>query len=388
MEKFILYGTGWEALQFFYRFAEKDKIKYVLNSDKKGYFCGYKIVSFNEIDIDSSTDTIIVAAEYEAYFEIYKFIRRQNSTVKIIWSKLIKGVDDRKCVLINANCLRGPITQFLNNCPSFIRQYRLIDFPATQLIDTDIVHDYWEVLQYIVSEIDLYIHQDIKSDNEISYYLSDQFLLQFLKKDARHICIPNFVGFGLPYFPDITLKESRNFEVLNGKKIIVFANDALIDGAFEKYNSLDEIVSYMMNENNIDFDSVREAWEHKMNKMKLRDQNWDIKIYDFVEKNYKKHKLFNDYDHPSKYLLEYVCRKLGNLLNLEEADNIPFVYDLDWREQFIWPGVKKALALEFTEENVRLGQGKYFDKLACPELTVKEYIRQYIFWKYEVYLNE
>ena len=142
MEKFILYGTGWEALQFFYRFAEKDKIKYVLNSDKKGYFCGYKIVSFNEIDIDSSTDTIIVAAEYEAYFEIYKFIRRQNSTVKIIWSKLIKGVDDRKCVLINANCLRGPITQFLNNCPSFIRQYRLIDFPATQLIDTDIVHDY------------------------------------------------------------------------------------------------------------------------------------------------------------------------------------------------------------------------------------------------------
>ena len=46
------------------------------------------------------------------------------------------------------------------------------------------------------------------------------------------------------------------------------------------------------------------------------------------------------------------------------------------------------MALEFTEENVRLGQGKYFDKLACPELTVKEYIRQYIFWKYEVYLNE
>lgn len=38
MEKFILYGTGWEALQFFYRFAEKDKIKYVLNSDKKVIF--------------------------------------------------------------------------------------------------------------------------------------------------------------------------------------------------------------------------------------------------------------------------------------------------------------------------------------------------------------
>lgn len=73
-------------------------------------------------------------------------------------------------------------------------------------------------------------------------------------------------------------------------------------------------------------------------------------------------------------------------MGLTDWDTVQPDIDLGWREQFVWPCVRKALGLQWEDQYVR-NNGKYpYIKLADGQLDIDEYIRQYVFWQYGQYL--
>ncbi len=239
----------------------------------------------------------------------------------------------------------------------------------------------------IVENCDVYIHQDIRAENKYSYYLSDDYIIPRLKKSCLSITVPNFVGFGEPYYIMVNTRAGRGKMVSNNKEIIPWNKDKIIDNAYKKFHTLTQTKDYVLNEDAYPNEKIVEMFEYKTEKLKQREKGWDIKVSSFMEENYKVKKLFYDIDHPTNDLLIEVCRKLGQILGLDDWDSVFPDIDLGWREQFVWPCVRKALGLQWKDSTVR-NNGKYFFiKLSNGQLTIDEYIRQYIYWQYDVYLD-
>ena len=82
-----------------------------------------------------------------------------------------------------------------------------------------------------------------------------------------------------------------------------------------------------------------------------------------------------------------VCRKLGQKMELDDWNTVLLDSDLGWREQIVWPCVKKALGLQWEDSTVRNNGKHFFMRLSDGQLSIDEYIRQYIYWQHGKYLD-
>ncbi len=124
---------------------------------------------------------------------------------------------------------------------------------------------------------------------------------------------------------------------------------------------------------------LRDNFLRDMEKLFQRNKNWDIKIADFIKNNYKKLPLFVDPDHPSKYLMHEIGKRIAEILNLNDIDqHLEYESCLGIPTPVI-PCVRKFFGLDFIVP---------CEKMRCP-LEVKsgyglrEYIKVYLWWYHE-----
>lgn len=366
MKKYVLYGAGWYAEKFLYRFKEKDSVEYCIDRHKKGFFHGYPIHT-PEDALDMKRYMILVTTEWENYKSIRDILKKKGLTefVDFLWAEAF----GKKIAVINANCYDGFYRRCLCMSRSFTEEYIVWNVPQIQLNKEGCIQE--ELLE----ACDLYIHQDIRTDNAFGYKLSDEYILSRLKAGCRTVTVPNMVGMGKWNFPSAMQREFR------GEKPPMFWRDSILDAACEQYGSLAEIKRYVMSEELFSENTVRELFSDFLSKLEKRERNWDITISDYILQNYRTEKMFYDIDHPADGVMQEIGRRLRRKLDITDVDG-RVEYLLNWDEAFTFPSVKKALELIYEEKYIR--KEKY--QLCEMEMDIDEYIREYAWWFYDVFL--
>lgn len=369
-KRYILYGVGVEAEKFI--FCNGDvlgKIKLCIDNNREEFY-RIPVYKLSEMKDNWGGEQIIVAAgDEKMYFEM-----RQNLVdlgliefEDFVWTRAFR----KKIVLVNANCHGSAVIKYLNLSPAFCKAYMVYPVPEIQLNN--------EIPQNLLRNTDVYIHQDIRENNCVSYKLSDVYICPRLKQDVVNICIPNLVSMGKWMFPTLG-KADRLMHSLSGPVHVLF-RDYVLDEAVNMCGSLEEYKAFWMNYK-VDIAEHEKNFNECMNKLHEREKNWDIKIFSFIKENYKKIPCFVDATHPSKYVMKEVGRQVANILGLNDIDDenyestmgicVPILQDvLNYFDlNFI---VSRELEKEYLGKRV--------------VLEVDDYIRAYLWWYHEIVLN-
>ena len=366
--RYILYGTGGEAERFLFQNQDiLDRISFCIDRRNTGKFHGISVYSSDEVTLCDYMEThclIVAAGSMKVFTELKRKLCAQGlkEWEHFLWSKVFR----KKVVVINANCHGEAIEKYLNLSPSFCNEYMIYPLLAVHL------NLKGEIEPELLKHTDVYIHQDIRVENEMGYKLSDEYVKGCLPEHVTDICIPNFVGMGRWMYPALGGLD----KVINSMQgpLYVLYKDAVLDEAVDCCERYEEFRTYWMNYSYED-DRLEEIFAVSMNKLKERERNWDIKIYDFIERNYRKIPCFTDANHPSKYVMKEVGRQLAERMGLSDINDENYESSLGLRVPVL-NCILTYYNLEF--EVCSEVRNEYLGKRVVEEID--DYIKAYLWW--------
>ena len=182
----------------------------------------------------------------------------------------------------------------------------------------------------LIKKCDIIITQPINDNYRNKPYLSTSFIIKNKNPQCK-IIIFDSCHFDFYYF-DLTYKKYNN-DNLNVP--ISYHYNKMI----ECYNNGFSIEYYIDNYiNNIDLKNSEELEElanDSLNQLSARyinsknkyngDNIFLISTYEFIKNNYKDKLLFYSMNHPTKYLIQFICEKIINILKIQNTID----YDID-----------------------------------------------------------
>jgi hypothetical protein len=234
-----------------------------------------------------------------------------------------------------------------------------------------------------MSHADIYITQDIRVNNPFSYKLSYDYTTKQVRRDCKIICIPNMVSNGKGFFPTQT-NEVFRIKLYNGTWGL-FYRDYLIDEAVKanETGSLEDVIKYIQT---YEFDEtqIRRGFDEMMQKIRAREIMWDVKVADYIEKNYRMLPMMVDASHPSDTLMLEICRQVANILDITDLGDLDMRFHMGV-ESFIWPGIRKILGMEYNIEYVRIRDWNNLDNENVYNL--KDFLQLYIWCFHDKFLE-
>ncbi len=368
-----MFGTGLNGVKCAYYLQNKSiNIAYCLNNNcRESEFCGYSVY---EPDVERLSGVfVIVATNHRVYPEISKQL--QENGLREFQDYIYYEWIFKKIVLLHGNCHMLVIESFLMSSEIFCDNY--ITYPNPLIC----YNNEKKVEECVLKNCDIWIHEDIKPDNEFGYYLCDEYMRNYTKEDVVEIVIPHLFGLGKCFFPQSDWNK-HNKKIANGKDIngMFPHSDKVIDKCVEKGMDKKSILEFCMGETAIDQDEIRDNFELYMDKIKEREKKWDIKIVDFILENYKYKKLFYDKGHPTNDILGKISIEILEKLGINDK-NIYSEECLDYHEEPVYPIVRKTLGLKWDDGFIRKSD---IAKKACSRMDFKEYIEEYLWWCYGI----
>ncbi len=278
--------------------------------------------------------------------------------------------ENRKAVVIYGNCHTEIISQMLESCPEFNEKYRIIPTKRIQNIK-----DPKELYDDCYSQCDVFIHQSIRLNNRYGEEYASEKIIARLKPGCRVISIPNVYHLPLCFFP-----QYYDAPELRKNGVTYFFRDSIIDSHLDKPFKLRKLVKESYNDpNRFDKQAIVASFEAFITKVRKREEDWDIKVSDFILENYRSHQLFYDPNHPTNYFLNYIAVELVKILLGKEI-----IYEkqliinscLDSIEMPICKAVVDALQLQWSNDSIRKSNPNT-DRVQI-KMTLNNYVYQYV----------
>lgn len=193
-----------------------------------------------------------------------------------------------------------------------------------------------------------------------------------LNKKCKVIRIPNIYFDG--YFPQII-----NVEKYNGK--LYPRRDKYIDLLFKKGITEEEIVKTIKDIKFLNKEFIEDCVKKSFEILKVREEQCDVKILDYIKSNYIKKQLFYSPNHPINIVIKELTIRILKKLNIndfkfedEEILDDNKNYSLIGQDCVIYPSV--IYNLNLTIYNKKYYPNRYINKNL--ELYFDEYIISYI----------
>jgi len=263
---------------------------------------------FRHTNISNVTPNRVI---YEMSTAMHKYKREKN----------INNNDNNKInVLFYGNCQTYAIYKTLN-LPNNFTPFHY------QCFDTNISQ---EEFTSLIKKSDIIITQPITDNYRNKPYLSTFFIIKNKKPDCKFIIFDS-CHFDFYYF-DLTYKKYNNQELnvpsaYHYKKMI----ECYINGFSTEYY----IDNYINNIDLKNYEELEELANNSLNQLNARyinsknkyngDNIFIISTYEFIKNNYKDKLLFYSFNHPTKYLIQFICEKIINILNIKNTID----YDID-----------------------------------------------------------
>lgn len=187
-----------------------------------------------------------------------------------------------------------------------------------------------EYFRNTIINSDIIITQPIKDNYRDVNYLSTSYIIKHKNNNCILLlfdsCYFNFYYFDLTYknFNNNLLRKPIDYHY--NKMIECYNNNNSIEHYITKYvNNLDLKTYEELDE--LAQNSLNELHNRYIeNKEKYNENNiFIISTYEYIKDNYKDKLLFYSMNHPSKYVLQYLCEKINNILQIPNTIN----YDID-----------------------------------------------------------
>lgn len=371
--KLAVFGTGLDAVKCIYYWQSRGiEIAYCLNNNcKEDVFYGYQVFEPDKEKLQSVF--ILVATKMQVYPMISKQLREKG--LEEFKDYIFYEWVYKKLVLLHGNCHMAIISSFLLSSGAFDNQFSI--YPNLPICE----NKEGKIEEAVLENSDVWIHEDIRPDNEFSYTLSDEYMRTWFRTDVIEITIPHLFGLGKAFFPQSEWNH-RNKKIENGRDTNgMFPHaDKVIDQCVKQGMGKADIMKYCMSDTAIDRNEIENNFRIYINKMRTREQKWDIKIVDYILENYRARKLFYDMGHPVNEILEVISSAILEKLGI--IDECITVYEsMDFHEEPVYPIVRKVLNLNWSDGLIRKSKA---GKKAGNEMNFKEYIEEYLWWCYGI----
>ena len=158
----------------------------------------------------------------------------------------------------------------------------------------------------------------------------------------------------------------------------VFYRDQVMEEAYDNQEivSLEQYVSFYLNYT-IEEETLVDKKEKDLLKLKKREEKWDIKVADFIEKNFRTIPCFVDHDHPSKYLMYEIGRQVAEILGVENDICIEC-----WESHLGLPTPVLKCVIDYYGINWEVSNDKPFNIFLGYQTSqiLEEYIKEYLWW--------
>ncbi|NJN30197.1 MAG: hypothetical protein HC824_06965 [Synechococcales cyanobacterium RM1_1_8] len=245
---------------------------------------------------------------------------------------------------------------FLSEHPLFYKDYEVLDIKAVHLLDQSDI----EPLEKIASLADLFIFQPVSDNYKNMPKLSTNYLLPKLRRDCQVISSPTAYFTG--YHPEITYLQDDYGSIKNTPFPY---HDMNILRLYSEGKSIEEVVRHIERKDFYDLSFVQSNLYKTKDNLAKREKNLTIKLSDFIEKNYRNHKLFHSFNHPSYKVLGYLFAQIMQKAGFQEDHLFKFFKNQDIlsRSSFlIYSSIPKILCLEFITEDVYKIGNKYYSR--------------------------
>jgi len=197
----------------------------------------------------------------------------------------------------------------------------------------------------IINKCDIIITQPVNDNYRDVDYLSTNYIINNSRKDCIIIlfdsCYFNFYYFDLTYkfFNNSILNKPIDYHYT--KMIECYTDNKSINYYIENYVNNEELKTY---------DELDIIAENSLNELKLRytknkeqynkENIYIITTHEFIKNNYKDILLFYSMNHPTKYIIQYICSEIITVLN--EKNTIDYNIELlDNTKCIIYKCIKK-----------------------------------------------
>lgn len=379
-----IWGTSLDAARYYYANIKRlQNIEGFIDgiATLSDTFMGKTIFNFNDVELRKLLNRgiyIIIATSKNAYESIANRLKQigYKEFENFVWHNYL----DRKLVILHGNCHMSVIEQYLSHSTCFMEKYVLLDIPRICVADGKLDENK-------VKHCDVYIHEDIRTDNAFGEKLSDRYIRSILPDEVVDVTVPNLFGLGRWLFPQNIKKYANRGEnrPLGHDKNGMFPHeDYIIERAYNSGMNPKDIVKAYSKEW-ITKEEIQEIFDEYMRKIGERERGWDIKIKDFIIDHYKNRKLFYDAGHPCNDIMYEITVRILDRLGLDGRKEIAYedvseTEGMDTHENPVYPCVIRGLELEWKDYYIRKSKGA---KKLSPQMDYAEYVNEYIFWRYE-----
>lgn len=400
LEKIAIWGTGQVARNFFYKKCYKYDTQYFIdNYEPKHRIKNFSIYAPEDIDL-KKYKIIIALTNWESVAEQleklglsffkhylpYHLVDKNEVPIMEILahtenlndreSAITAYRGSRKLALINGNCQISRIKMFLQQNKEFNKEFVFLDIPPIYELSQNGI-DLLMKNKDVFKKIKLFISQNISLNNKFNYCISNKNLIGLMDKAVQYIRIPTL--FFDIYFPQGGKQLDPRKEAF--ARTLFPYSDAIIDDMANKKGfkgegySADEIIEAINMENFFSKDFLEWVIQYRLEQLRKREEECDIKMMDYIEREYLNEPLFYSRNHPTnKVLKEESIRILKYIyerdnMDIEHENTIP---DLSINQEFIYPSIYHKLHPAFR----KIWYSDAISKCSC---TMEEEIKKYLF---------
>lgn len=376
MEKVIVIGTGKEAEQFLYAFRGKyDVILFADDNPRRANFRGKSVVVLdsviNELKVQKEFK-IIIATPFDEYTNISRKLTAQGlSEFKdYLYYKAI----EKKIAIFFGNCQCQVVKLCLQNIEEFSQKYWIYPYPSIY------ENDAWYVPRIVLENCSLLVYQYVKEETN-GILNSSSYLVDVVRKN-KGLCIriPNLFKMGKAWFPQSLRKEIALMRPTEHEWVINSDNH---DMFIKKWNaeglSKDEIVNKIKHEQILTEEEIKEIFDEYMERIRIAEQENDIKIYSYIMENYKNELIFTDYGHISNFVYKEYLRQIIKILDFSSNNfyDVDLILGKKGLDMPIYGCVIRALGLTYVDEKQIIKASSF--TLKGSGLNIEEYVEEYIY---------
>lgn len=364
----VIMGAGVEAEKIYYSLHKcRNKVAFCLDNHKSGMFHGLHIRK-PEDALEDLQRCVVLISSNKYYHEMGEQLRNLGL---VEFKDYIKGrAYGKRIVYINANCYAQAYGKLLSSNSEFNEKYYV--YYDTPLCDQE------SNIKSIVENCDICLSQDVRENNKYGETVSLEWHKKNIRKGCRLIVVPNLVGFGRAIFPQCVDNDEKNECEYDALPYGVFPfADAFVDGQVKIGKDVNAIIDTIVSGEPLNVQEIKSEYGRIFEEFKKREECWDIRIMDYVEKNIKTSKVMLDLRHPSSDVLKRIASEILLKLGCEDVE-VPIDYTMDQYEIPVYPQVKRILGLKW-DKRIKSSLLSLEDSLA----DINTYVRQYIYWCFE-----
>lgn len=373
----IFWGCGNIASEMYHKYKDYINVIYAIsNNPKETSFVpefGEEIQVKRPFSKNQCLGAVIVicSCEYEkiaeqlsllGYIPFVDFF--DYEVAEILWSK-------KELVLLYGFChLRG-IRDCLKNADSFLETYIPVYYPNY------LFNNFYQQgrFQYFTNICKVFVYGiDISPEN----YRKNQAVLERLRSDVKILRL-HAVYFGV-YFPQKqrVYNDMNEFAIKSeGYDYTPFSyGDSWLNGCIEKGMGLEDVFDYIENGEIYEREFVLKYAEMEWRRLKFQEQESDFRIAEYIERNYRRTRLFRNETHMENSVLYQYAMQLLQILGCDTHMRIVDAPLLNCSQHWIYPSVARLLGLEWDVWSEKLEMYTY---VGWEKVSVREYIEKY-YW--------